>query len=153
MIREEHIQKLAEQELKNTDKFIVELTVKAGNRIMVFIDSDSEISVDDCVALSRSLEEKLNKDEEDFDLMVSSAGLDQPFRLIRQYKKYCGRAVKVELEEGEKFEALLESVDDEGITVKKLIRKHKSKPLQEGPEERLSFSDIKETKPAVQFRK
>lgn len=153
MIKEKQVQKLTEQELKGTDKFIVELSVKAGNRIMVFIDSDSEVSVDDCVVLSRALEEKLNRDEEDFDLMVSSSGLDQPFRQIRQYKKYCGRAVKIELEEGSKFEAMLEKVDDEGITVKKLIRKQKSKPSQEGPEMRLNFSEIKETKPAVQFKK
>ncbi len=153
MIKEKQVQKLTEQELKGSDKFIVELSVKAGNRIMVFIDSDTEVRVDDCVALSRALEEKLNRDEEDFDLMVSSAGLDQPFKQIRQYKKYCGRAVKIELEEGSKFEAMLEKVDDEGITIKKLIRKHKSKPSQEGPEMRLNFSDIKETKPAVQFKK
>jgi ribosome maturation factor RimP len=151
MISEKQIRKMAEQELKGTDNYLVSVLVKPGNKIMVFIDNDNDVSVADCIKLSRAIEGQLDRDTEDFELMVSSAGLDQPFILPRQYKKYINRKINIQLEEGNRFDAMLTAVDEESITFKELIRKGKSKKLEEGPEQKLSLNEIKETKPGIQF--
>ena len=142
---------MAEQDLKGSDNYLVSVLVKPGNKIMVFIDNYQDVSVDDCVKLSRAIEGQLNRDEEDFELMVSSAGLDQPFSLLRQYKKYINRKINIQLPEGNRFDAILTVVDEDSITFKKLIKKGKSKKLEEGPEQKLSLEEIKETRPGIQF--
>ena len=153
MIKEKYIRKLVEHELEGSDNYVVEVLVKSGNRIRIFIDSDHEISVDVCIALSRKIEGSLDREEEDFELMVSSAGLDQPFSMLRQYKKYLNRQVNVELVDGSKLTGILTHADEGNITIKTLITKSKHKTLEEGPEQRLPLSEIKETKPAVLFKK
>jgi len=153
MISEKHIRKMAEQELKGSDNYLVSVLVKPGNRIMVFIDNDADVSVDDCVRLSRAIEGKLDRDAEDFDLMVSSAGLDHPFSLPRQYHKYIKRPVDISMKDGSRFQAMLTGVADDHITINKLIKAKKNKKLEEGPEQQLFLTEIKETKPAVIFGK
>ena len=153
MIAEKHIRKLAEAELKGTDRFLVEVLVKPGNRIMVFIDSDTEVRIDDCIALSRHLESKFNRDEEDFELLVSSAGLDHAFSQMRQYRKYLNRAVEIHPVEGQKLTAILTGITENEIKFRKLIKKHKNKAAEPGEEQSLALSTIKETKPAIQFGK
>jgi ribosome maturation factor RimP len=154
MITEKHIRKLAEQQLKDTDKFLVEIIVRPANRIMVFIDSDEGVTVDDCVGLSRAIEGNFDREEEDFDLTVSSAGLDQPFKIMRQYRKYLNRAVKIEMEDGSKLTAILTGINEDSITIKELITKGKHKKAEEeGPEKELPLSEIKATKPAISFKK
>ena len=69
--------------------------ISADNRISVFIDSLKGININDCAVLSRLLEDQLDREKEDFELTVSSAGLDQPFIVIEQYKKNIGKQIKV----------------------------------------------------------
>lgn len=151
MISEKHIRKLAEPELEGTGNYLVSVQVKPGNRIMVFIDNDQDVSVDDCVKLSRAIESKLDRETEDFELMVSSSGLDQPFIFQRQYLKYVNRKVNIQTAEGKRFDAILTGVHDDHITFKKLIKKGKSKKAVEGPEQKLRLDEISETKPGIQF--
>ncbi|MEN8223823.1 MAG: ribosome assembly cofactor RimP [Bacteroidota bacterium] len=153
MITEKHIRKLAESELKGSDNFIVQILVKPGNQIKVFIDSDTEVNVNDCVKLSRFLESNLDRDTEDYELLVSSAGLDQAFSQERQYRKYLKRNVDIQPIEGACFTAVLTDISGHDIGFKRLIKKHKNKKAEEGPEQRLALSNIKETKPAIQFTK
>ena len=142
---------MVEQEIKGTDNYLVTVLVKPGNKIKVFIDNDNNVSVEDCIKLSRAIEGQLDRDTEDFELMVSSAGLDQPFSLPRQYKKYLNRKINIQLEEGKRFDAMLTAVDEESITFKELIKKGKGKKLEEGPERKLPLKEIKETRPGIQF--
>lgn len=142
---------MVQQELEGSENYLVAVLVKPGNKIKVFIDNDEDVSVDDCIQLSRAIEGKLDRDEEDFELMVSSAGLDQPFSMIRQYRKYINRRIDIQLHEGARFDALLTAVGKDSISIKKLIKKGKNKKLEEGPEQELPFSEIKETKPAIHF--
>jgi ribosome maturation factor RimP len=151
MIAEKHIKKLVEESLRGSDNFLVQAIVKPGNRILVFIDSDTDVGVDECIKLSKYIEKNLDRDVEDFDLTVSSAGLDQAFTQIRQYNKYINRNIEIQLQEGKKFKAKLIEAAEEEITIKKLIKKHKNKAAVEGPEIRIPYREIKETKPAVQF--
>lgn len=142
---------MVELELQDTENYLVSVLVRSGNRIHIFIDNDDDVSVVDCIKLSKGIEGKLDRDAEDFELLVSSAGLDQPFILPRQYQKYINRKVDVELIDGKKIKAILTDVGEEHIKIKKLIKKGKSKKLEEGPEQELPLSEIKETKPGIHF--
>ena len=105
--------------------FIVDVTVSSDNDVVLTIESEEgSVVMDDCVELSRSFEELFNREEEDYSLTVTSAGLDQPFKVMRQYEKAIGSRVEVSLKGGQRFQALLKGVDEAGITLEhKVVRK------------------------------
>lgn len=105
--------------------FIVDVTVSSDNDVVLTIESEEgSVVMDDCVELSRSFEELFNREEEDYSLTVTSAGLDQPFKVMRQYEKAIGSRVEVSLKGGQRFQALLKGVDESGITLEhKVVRK------------------------------
>ena len=95
MIKRTYIQSLVLEHLQDTDKFLVQVMVKPANKILVFIDSDTNVTIADCVSLSRFIESKLDRETEDFELSVSSSGLDQPLLILRQYIKNLNKLVEV----------------------------------------------------------
>ncbi|MBR6440789.1 MAG: ribosome assembly cofactor RimP, partial [Bacteroidales bacterium] len=113
MIEKIKILELVNNALDGSDKFLVSLKITPDNRIFVDIDGDNGINVDDCIELSRAIESQLDRDEEDFELNVSSAGADQPLKLTRQYRKNIGRDVEVVYLDGEKVEGELTAADEE----------------------------------------
>jgi len=108
---------LTEEYLEDTPNYLVDVLVGADNTIIVEIDNDKGVNIDDCVALSRHLESKLDRDAEDFELTVTSAGLTSAFKTLRQYKKYEGKEVEVLSKNGQKITGLLKSSDTEGFTL------------------------------------
>ena len=147
MIKKEHIQSLVEEHLDATDKFIVKLTVSKDNLINLFIDGDQGVTIDDCVTLSKHIEQSLDRDTDDFELRVSSAGADQPFVLFRQYQKNIGRKVEIKLNDGIKKRGELLSADDQKIEIKEEVKlKGKKKPVVTGYKLEIQMSDIMETK-------
>jgi len=150
MIDKQLISKLAESELKGTDKFLVNVAVNPGNKISVILDGDTSISIDDCIEVSRFIESGLDREIEDFELSVSSAGLDQPLKLIRQYKKYINKEISVLTAEGIKNTGILAGILDDRIQLH--IPENKKKKTKEQNIEIL-FSDIKETKAIISFKK
>lgn len=151
MIKKEDIQKLVEDYLNNTDKFIVKISVGQENKINVYIDGDSTVNIDDCVAISRHIESKLDRDIEDYDLSVSSAGVGEPLIHIRQFNNTLDKPIEVLLKEGSKFKALLLGVIDGNIKIAKEIKtkKKKSKTLNTGEAEIISLDDIKHVKELI----
>jgi ribosome maturation factor RimP len=93
------IKELVDRHLSGTDRFLVDVLIKPGNRIYVFIDGDHGVTIDDCVKISRMLEAELDREREDFELNVSSSGADQPLRMPRQYPKNIGRSLHIKLAE------------------------------------------------------
>ena len=79
--------------LEGSDKFLVSMKITPDNRIFVDIDGDNGINIDDCIELSRTIENQLDRDEEDFELNVSSAGADAPLKMPRQYRRQIGRVL------------------------------------------------------------
>lgn len=150
MIDKQLITKLAESELKGSDKFLVDVKVYPGNKIALILDGDESISIDDCIQLSRFIESSLDRDTEDFELNVSSAGLDQPLKLVRQYKKYIDKEVKVLTHDGDKFRGTLKALTQNKIQL--CLPANKKKKTKETNIEIL-FSDIKETKAIISFNK
>ncbi len=117
MIKEKQIKKLIDSQLQGTDKFLVDIIVKRGNSILVFIDGDEGVKLQDCIDLSRHIESNLDRDYEDFSLNVSSHGLDQPLKLLRQYKKNEGRGLSVLLSDGSKIKGKLIMAKEDGISI------------------------------------
>lgn len=154
MISPELIKEIAEKEIENSGIYVVESTVSPGNKIRIILDSDSSVSIDDCVKVSRHIEEQLNRDEEDFELEVTSFGLDMALKLKRQYIKRLGQEVDVITTTGKKYIGTLNSVSDDGIEVEyNELRKVEGKKRKELVNDlaHLLFSDIKETKVRVTF--
>lgn len=149
MIDKSDIQREVEKALGESDKYVVEVKVKAGNRITVLLDSDTHITIDDCVAVTRHIESAFSRETEDYDLTVSSAGIDQPYKLLRQYIKNIGREVEVSLADGSVFKGKLIAADKDKITV---YRKTKVKKVETEETREIPFGEIKQTKEIISFK-
>ena len=125
MIAEQHIKNLIDEKLANSDVFLVECRVKTDNKIRVFIDSERGVTIEDCIALSRHIEGNLDREKEDFALDVSSAGLDLPLRIPRQFKKNIGRTVHVVMNDGAEIKGEIVEATDENFTVLPEVKKKK----------------------------
>jgi ribosome maturation factor RimP len=151
MIEREKIIHLVEQSLEQSDKFLVDIRVKTDNRIYIYIDSDSSITVDDCIMTSKFVEKHLDRDEEDFELVVSSAGIDQPYKNLRQYIKNIGRPVSVTLMDGVKLTGMLLEANHQFIVIKPETAKKTKKKYEESVHH-IPFDQIKETIGIVTFK-
>ncbi len=155
MIEKNVISQLVEDKLALSGSYLVDVVVKPGNLIVVEIDNDEGVNIDDCVELSRYIEAHLDRDKEDFELEVSSAGITSPFKVLRQYIKNIGKEVEVQLKNGTKWKGLLKSADGQGIviTVEKQV-KPEGKKRKVTVQEDLSytFDEIKYTKYIISFK-
>jgi len=151
MIKKEEILKLVEEFLADTDRFVVKLSVGKETKINIYIDGDSVVNIDDCIAVSRHVESNLDRDKEDFELSVSSAGIGEPFQHIRQFKNKIDKSVEILLNDGSKFKAILLGVNDNEINVAKevKVKKKKSKMFTTGEPELISLKNIKYTKEII----
>ena len=148
MISEQLIKDLTTQHLEGTDRFAVSVAVRSDNRIRIFIDSDTRVLIEHCIELSKFIESQLNREIEDFELNVSSSGLDQPYKLSRQYIKNTGREVSVLQKDNSKIEGTLIAADELGFTVKEVT---KIKKVITETTHTFLYSDIKETKEIIKI--
>lgn len=155
MIDKDFIKDVADKFLQETPMFLVDVTVKPGNIIVVEIDSDDSIGIDDCIALSRDIESRLDREAEDFELEVGSAGVTSPFKIPRQYKKNEGNEVEVLTKAGQKLSGVLKTSDNNGfvITITKMVKPEGAKK-KVTLEEDLSFTydEVKYTKYLIRFK-
>lgn len=158
MIAKKKIKELAEERMAHLGNglYIVELTVSASNVIHLEIDKTmGSVSVEDCMSVSRNVEHNLDREEQDFELHVSSAGLDKPLRVLAQYEKNVGRDLKLVLVNGTKMEGKLVECSVNGIVIeqewKEKIEGKKKKELVVDRSNHL-FSEIKEAKIIITFK-
>ncbi|WP_288905480.1 ribosome assembly cofactor RimP [uncultured Porphyromonas sp.] len=105
--------------------FLVKAEVKGANRIEVEVDHDSDpVDIDTIVALTKHIEAGLDREKEDFELEVSSAGLTTPLVGVRRYRKFIGKELEVLLKKGVKEKGVLVSADEEGFVLE-VIRMEK----------------------------
>lgn len=149
MIKTEDLRGVIEQYLQGTDIFVVDIRIKPGNNITILLDKDSGITIDDCVALNRHIESNFDREVEDYNLTVASAGVGQPFKLLRQYIKNLGKVVEVELTEGQALKGVLAAANEENITLR-LSTKVKKEIIEE--DKVIPFSIIKSVKEVISFR-
>ncbi len=113
MIQIETIRALLEEELPKRDLFLVDVSVRPGNRITVLADSMKGITLDECIGISRFIESNLDREADDFELEVSSPGLDNPLKIPKQFEKNLGRWLEVVTFDGIKTTGkLIEATSD-----------------------------------------
>jgi ribosome maturation factor RimP len=112
MIHTAQIEKLLQEELVRKDLFLVEASVKPGNKIVVYIDSMKGVTLEECISVSRYLENLLDRDTEDFELEVSSPGLDKPLKLPVQFEKNIGKVLDVVKKDGNKVIGTLTGIQN-----------------------------------------
>ena len=155
MITVKQIEDLILDKLEEDGVFVVDLSVSPSNKISVTLDSEKGIPISYCVDISRLIEHNLDRDKEDFALEVSTAGLDQPLKMPRQYKKNVGREVEVLTNEDEKLKGKLTAADDEGFTVEtqeKVKIEGKKKKELKITSHQFNFEDVKFVKIVVSFK-
>ena len=154
MLDATEIRNFIEKELEGTDYFLVDVKVKPDNLIEVEIDSDSPVSIEECEKLTRAIESEFDRDKEDYNLEVGSAGITSPFKVKRQYKKYIGQEVEVVKKDGKKISGLLKDANDDNFTVavKEKVKKPENKrPVIEEVDYTLGYDEIKQTKYILKF--
>ena len=132
--------------LEGTDKYLINMKITPDNRIFVDIDGDNGINIDDCIEVSRAIESQLDRDEEDFELNVSSAGADSPLKMPRQYRRHVGRELNVTPFDGEQVEGTLMEADDQHFVIK-----IKGKKKESAREVSFAYEDVKTAKVVVKI--
>lgn len=155
VIERKKIEDIANEALKGTGVFLVDLNVTRSNVIQVFIDHNDGVSLDNCSELHRKIEDQLDREQEDFELQVSSPGLGQPIRVFPQYLKALGQKLEITMLDGDLFKGtLLEArpagTDNEAeLTVR--LTGTKRKPAPEDPIV-IQVSRIKTARVEIDFK-
>ena len=154
MITREQVEKVILEKIKGTEIFLVDIILGSGNNIHVHLDTPRGISIDQCVEVSRHIVEKMDKDLEDYNLEVSSPGLDASFKVKQQYEKNFGRQVEIVKKDGTKFKAKLLDYSGDRIEVEQMVKPKppvKSKlPVAENLT--VEITDIKTIKTVISFK-
>lgn len=140
--------------LAGREYFLVDVSVSADNCVSVEIDHLEGVWIDDCVLLSKHIEANLNRDEEDYELEVGSAGIGQPFKVLQQYVNHVGKEVETLACDGKKYRGVLARADENDFT---LVVKVKEKPegakrpVMVDKEYTWNYNEIKYTKYLINF--
>jgi ribosome maturation factor RimP len=156
MISAERIRELLQEELTQRELFLVEIMVRPGNRISIYVDSMKGVTLDECIAVHRFLEHRLDRNVEDYELEVSSPGLDRPLKLPLQYEKNTGRQLEVVKSDGIKIAGKLMHIFEGSIQLEtevvykdsKTGKKKKESKLQE-----IKLEEIKSAKVIISLKK
>jgi len=141
--------------LEDKEYFLVDVSVSPDDKIVVEIDHAEGVWIDDCVELSRFIESKLDREEEDYELEVGSAGIGQPFKVLQQYLIHIGKDVEVLTKEGKKMEGVLKSADEQNfvVTIQKKVKPEGAKrPKLVEEDVTYSYDEIKYTKYLISFK-
>ena len=141
--------------LEDKEYFLVDVSVSPDDKIVVEIDHAEGVWIDDCVELSRFIESKLDREEEDYELEVGSAGIGQPFKVLQQYLIHIGKEVEVLTREGKKLEGVLKDANEERIalTIQKKVKPEGAKrPKLVEEDVFYTYEEIKYTKYLISFK-
>ena len=155
MIEKKTVCQIVEEWLEGKDYFLVEVTVSPDDKIVVEIDHAEGVWIEDCVELSRFIESKLYREEEDYELEVGSAGIGQPFKVLQQYYIHIGQEVEVVTRDGRKLAGVLKDADEEKFTVgvqKKVKPEGSKRPKLIEEDETFTYEQIKYTKYLISFK-
>jgi ribosome maturation factor RimP len=154
MIDQKRIEDIVNEYLEGTDKFLVSVSVRPGNRVQVLLDGEKGILVADCALLSKHIESFFDRDREDFEMEVSSVGVGSPLKMKRQYQINLGRNIMVMGHDLRKTRGKLIEASQNGIKIEKeTAGKKKKDEVEEDRFVFFAFSDIKEAKIQVSFSK
>ena len=155
MIDKNVVKKLVDQWLENKEYFLVDIEISQDDKIVVEIDHADGVWIEDCVELSKYIEDHLSRDEEDYELEVGSAGLGQPFKVPQQYINFIGKDVEVMDADGNKVKGLLKSVDGNDFvatTREKVKMEGKKRPTMQDVDHTYQMDNVKYTKYLISFK-
>lgn len=155
MIEKSKVIQIVEEWLQDQEYFLVQVTVSPDARIVVEIDHAEGVWIEDCVALSRFVESRLDRDEQDFELEVGSAGLGQPFMVLQQYLNHLDKEVEVLTKAGQKMQGVLREADAEKITIgvtEKVKEEGAKRPKLVEVSYTFQLDDLKYTKYVISFK-
>ena len=139
MIDSKSVIEIAERHLAGSDMFVVECKVSPMGDIELLIDSDTAVKLEDCAALNRAIEAELDREVEDYSLMVASAGIGSELKQLRQYQKILGSSVEVLVKDGVKVLAKLNDATESGIQIS-----YEEKQLVEGKKRKVTVEVTKD---------
>ena len=154
MIAKSKVTEIVNQWLEGKDYFLVEVSVSADNCVSVEIDHADGVWIEDCVQLSRHIEANLNRDEEDYELEVGSAGIGQPFKVLQQYINHIDKEVEVLALDGKKYRGVLTNANEDGIVVTVPVKEKPEgakRPILVNKEFAWKYNEIKYTKYLINF--
>lgn len=155
MIDKNVVKDIVGEWLADKEYFLVDVEISQDNRIVVEIDHADGVWIEDCVELSRYIEDRLDRDAEDFELEVGSAGLGQPFKVAQQYVNHIGKEVEVLTKDGKKLHGTLTAADDTSFTVtvqEKQKQEGKKRPVMVDVEQTFGMGDVKYCKYLISFK-
>lgn len=155
MIQKEKITDLILEYLNKESLFLVDTEVNKENDITITIESLDKVTIKNCADISKIVEQGLDREEEDFSLTVTSAGLEMPFKVLKQYQKFLEEEVEIVLKKGIKLTGTLKSASIDKIEISRFImEKKEGKKRAQKTEitETYNLSDIKSTRPFIKFK-
>ena len=155
MIDKNIVKRLVDEWLEGKEYFIVDIQISPESKIVVEIDHADGVWIEDCVELSKFIEEHLSRDEEDYELEVGSAGLGQPFKVPQQYINFIGKEVEVLDQDGSKVKGILKSVDGNKfiVSVNEKVRvEGKKRPVKMDVDHEYDMNEVKYTKYIISFK-
>ncbi len=155
MIDKNVVKKLVDEWLEGKEYFLVDIQISTDAKIVVEIDHADGVWIEDCVELSKFIEERLSRDEEDYELEVGSAGLGQPFKVPQQYINFIGKEVEVLDQDRRKIRGILKSVEGEKFVVsvnEKVQVEGKKRPVKIDVDHEYDMNEVKYTKYIISFK-
>jgi hypothetical protein len=155
MIDKNIVRRLVDEWLEGKEYFLVDIQISPDSKVVVEIDHADGVWIEDCVELSKFIEENLSRDEEDYELEVGSAGLGQPFKVPQQYINFIGKEVEVLDHDGRKVSGVLKSVDGNKFVVSVNEKVHvegKKRPVKVDVDHEYDMNEVKYTKYLISFK-
>ena len=155
MIDKNIVRRLVDEWLEGKEYFLVDIQISPDSKVVVEIDHADGVWIEDCVELSKFIEENLSRDEEDYELEVGSAGLGQPFKVPQQYINFIGKEVEVLDHDGRKVSGVLKSVDGNKFVVSVNEKVHvegKKRPGKMDVDHEYDMNEVKYTKYLISFK-
>lgn len=155
MILKDTVLQIVNDYIAGSVYYLVDLNISTDNRISIEIDAFDGVSLDYCVELSKHIESKIDRETEDYELEVSSAGLTEPFKVLKQYEKNIGNEVEVLTKSGIKLSGVLVSANNDEFTVsieKKVQPEGSKRKIIVNEDTTYNYNDIKYTKYIIRFK-
>lgn len=155
MITKKEITEIVLEGLAESDSFLVDVVVRPGNSIIVEIDNEEGVDIEECIKLSKFIESKYDREVEDFELEVGSAGVTSPFKVLKQYEKNIGNEVEVLSKNGKKVIGILKAANENsflvGVPTKVKVEGEKRKQ-EVDVDHTFTYEEIKHCKYLIRFK-
>lgn len=155
MIKKDIVKSVVDEWLVGKNYFLTDLQVSDDDKIIVEIDHKEGVWIDDCVELSKFIESHIDREKEDYELEVGSAGIGQPFKVLQQYQNHIGNTVEVMTNEGIKLKGILTNADENAFVLsyqKKVKPEGAKRPKMVDEEVTFAYGDVKWVKYFIDFK-